>query len=210
MLVLMRETYSVRLLELKTRRLRKETENPKLISKLDSGLTPKVLFKTALSRPLRMLLFSPIVLLFSLYMAVVYGYLYLMFTTLTGVFEGVYHFSTGIVGLVYLGLGLGMFGGLFIFGLLQNIIVKKYAKSGKEFPPESRLPLMIPGALCVPVGLFIYGWTAQYHVFWFVPIFGTAFVGIGLIATFVRSPYYNFKKLVVANDFMYRCPSRHI
>jgi hypothetical protein len=41
--------------------------------------------------------------------------------------------------------------------------------------PEDRLPLLIPGVFCVPVGLFIYGWTAKYHIFWFVPIFGTKF-----------------------------------
>jgi hypothetical protein len=37
-------------------------------------------------------------------------------------------------------------------------------------------------------GLFIYVWAIQYHIFWFVPIFGTTFVGLGLIATFVSDP----------------------
>jgi MFS family permease len=186
MFLFLRETYSVRLLELKTRKLRKETGNENLISKLDSGMRTKRRFNRAITRPIRMLFTSPIVFVFSLYMAIVYGYLYLMFTTLTGVFEGDYGFSSSIVGLVYLGLGIGMFAGLFIFGVVSNIGAKRLAK-GREMKPEDRLPLMIPGALCIPIGLFIYGWTAQYHVFWFVPIFGSAFVGIGLISTFVGS-----------------------
>ena len=37
----------------------------------------------------------------------------------------------------------------------------------------------------IPIGLFIYGWTAQYEVHWFVPIIGTTFVGVGLIACFM-------------------------
>ena len=44
---------------------------------------------------------------------------------------------------------------------------------------------MIVGTPPIPIGLFIYGWTAEKHVFWFVPIFGTALVGVGLLATFV-------------------------
>jgi hypothetical protein len=184
MFALMRETYSVKILERKTRRLRKETGNQDLVSKLDSGLTRRDHLQRALLLPLRMLFLSPIVLIFSTYMAMVYGYLYLMFTTLTEVFERVYGFSTGTVGLVYLGLGCGMLIGLFIFGAVSKISAKKLAGAG-DITPESRLPLMIPGALCVPIGLFIYGWTVQYHVFWFVPIFGSALVGIGLISTFV-------------------------
>jgi len=178
MFALMRETYSVKILERKTRLLRKETGNQDLVSKLDPGLTPRDHLQRALLLPLRMLFLSPIVLLFS------YGYLYLMFTTLTEVFERVYGFSTGTVGLTYLGLGCGMLLGLFIFGAVSKISAKKLAGAG-GITPESRLPLMIPGAFCVPIGLFIYGWTVQYHVFWFVPIFGSALVGIGLISTFV-------------------------
>jgi len=52
-----------------------------------------------------MLIFSPIVLMLSITMAVVYGYLYLLLTTLTEVFETQYGFSAGTVGLTYLGLG---------------------------------------------------------------------------------------------------------
>jgi len=102
----MRETYSVRLLELKTRKMRNETGNQDLVSKLDTGLTTERRFNRSITRPIRMLFTSPIVFAFSLYMAIVYGYLYLMFTTLTGVFEKDYGFSSSIVGLVYLGLGL--------------------------------------------------------------------------------------------------------
>lgn len=185
MYFLLRETYSVRILELKCKRLRKETGNDMLKSKLDRGLSPKRLFERSITLPLRMLLFSPIVILFSLYMAVVYGYLYLLFTTITGVFEGDYGFSSSIVGLTYLGIGIGMLSGLVLFGIASKKTVQMLEAKKSELTPEQRLPIMIPGALFVPIGLFIYGWTAQYHVFWIVPIIGTGFVGLGLITTFV-------------------------
>lgn len=41
------------------------------------------------------------------YTAVVYGYEYLIFTTLAYVFQEQYHLSTGLTGLTYLGTGIG-------------------------------------------------------------------------------------------------------
>jgi hypothetical protein len=185
---LLRETYASTILQKKTKRLRKDTGNPDLRSKLDSGLTPLQKFKVSIIRPLKMLSLSPIVMILSMMMAFIYGILYLLFTTITEVFEGEYGFSGGIVGLTYLGIGIGMFSGLAFFGTMSDRSLKKKKAAGLEMKPEHRLPLLIPGAFCVPTGLFIYGWTAQYHVFWFVPIFGTSFVGMGLIATFVSGP----------------------
>ena len=178
------ESYPTTILEQKAKKLRKETGNQSLRSLLHSGLTPFNLFKRSIIRPAKMLFFSPIVLLLSIDMAVVYGYLYLLFTTITEVFQSRYHFSQGSVGLTYLGLGIGMFLGLAIFGAASDYILKRQSAKG-EMKPEYRLPPMIPGAFFIPIGLFIYGWTAEKQVFWFVPIFGSSLVGLGLLATFV-------------------------
>ncbi|KAK5171527.1 hypothetical protein LTR16_011779, partial [Cryomyces antarcticus] len=131
-----------------------------------------------------MLLFSPIVAALSVYTAVVYGILYLLFTTFTFVFEDTYHFSSGNVGLTYVASGIGMLLGLGIIGTVSDRIVKAKSKNG-GMKPEHRLPPLVPGGLCIPVGLFMYGWSAQYHVHWIVPMIGTLFVGLGLIAAFM-------------------------
>ena len=186
-MLVLRESYPVVLLERKTAALRASTGNPNLRSALSTGLSPTDLFKRSIIRPSKMLFFSPIVLTLSVFIGVVYGYLYLLFTTITEVFEGQYGFSQGVVGLTFLGIGVGMFVGLFLTGYFSDRIVKGLAARQGEMKPEFRLPLMIPAAFAVPVGLFIYGWSADRHVHWFVPIFGTAFVGLGLIGTFVSS-----------------------
>jgi len=117
-----------------------------------------------------------------------FRYLYLLFTTLTSVFTGSYGFSSSSVGLVYLGIGVGMFLGIGIFGKLSDPLIQKLAaRNNGVLEPEFRIPPMIPAALIIPAGLFIYGWTAQYQVHWIVPILGTALVGFGLITTFVSS-----------------------
>ena len=131
--------------------LRKETGNENLRSKMASPLSPAALFKVSIVRPMKLLFFSPIVLALSTYMAVVYGYLYLLFTTITEVYEGKYHFSQGTVGLTYLGIGVGSLSGVVIFGFLSDKILKAKSKSG-EMKPEYRLPPMIPGSFIIPIG----------------------------------------------------------
>lgn len=176
------ETYAPVLLARKTARLRKETSNPALRSKLEQNLTPKEVFVRAITRPTKLMLFSPICALMSLYMAVVYGILYLLFTTFTFVFQEAYGFSESTVGLTYIGLGIGNFMGLAALGYSSDRILKRLTeKNGGKGKPEYRLPPLILGAPFIPAGLFVYGWTAQNAstVHWAVPLFGTLLVGIG-------------------------------
>lgn len=103
--LLFRETYKVQILKQKTKQLCRDTGNMNLQSKYDAGQTTSVVFRTAVLRPMHMLFTSPILLFMSLYVAVVYGYLYLLMTTITEVFETVYGFSEANVGLSFLGMG---------------------------------------------------------------------------------------------------------
>lgn len=185
----MRETYEPVLLERRAKRLRKETGNPDLRSRLHPDIPTREFFVRAIVRPTKMLLFSPIVLVLSIYMAIVYGYLYLLFTTIGLVFEETYHFSQGSVGLSFLGIGIGSMIGLVIFGALSDRTVKKMAAKG-EMKPEYRLPPLIPGSLVIPIGLFWYGWSAEKAVHWIMPIIGTMWVGLGLLATFMPIQTY--------------------
>ncbi|MCJ1435722.1 hypothetical protein MMC27_005097 [Xylographa pallens] len=43
---------------------------------------------------------------------------------------------------------------------------------------------MLPGSIFVPAGLFIYGWTANYHTHWIFPNIGTAIFAAGNIVCF--------------------------
>jgi MFS family permease len=195
-LIFMRETYAVIILQRKTLRLRKHTGNQGLRSKLDTGLSPKDFFMRSIVRPAKMLFFSPIVLATSVYVGVVYGYLYLLFTTFTLVFEETYHFSSGSVGLTFMGLGVGSLLGLAYFAVASDRMLKRRTAeadaaataAGEQsggMKPEYRLPPLMPGAVLIPAGLLLYGWTAKYHVHYIVPIMSTALIGIGNLAVFM-------------------------
>lgn len=177
-LILMSETSGIIILQRKTNRLRAETGNSKLRSKLDTGLTPKELFKFSIVRPTKMLFLSTICFAISLYMAITYAYLYILFTTFTGVFTNTYGWHGGIAGLSFLGLGVGSLIGQTVYVHFGNKYVLKKIQAG-TFVPEHRLYIMCIGGFFIPIGLFIYGWSAQYAVHYIVPIIATGIIGFG-------------------------------
>ena len=193
-----RETYAPVLLDRKTKRLRKESGNELLRSKLSTGLSTKEHFRRAIMRPFKMLAFSPICAICNLYVGVAYGYLYLMFTSLTPLFMRNYGFDTIHAGLAFLGLGVGSMIGVGYFSASSDRYIKKKAAEAGELPedgrpkessikPEYRLPPLRLGAVLLPAGLFMYGWTADYKVHWIAPIIGTALIGIGNLIIFMVS-----------------------
>ena len=171
----MRETNATMILANKAARLRKQTGNPDLHPARANQFPVRQLVERALVRPLRMLLFSPIVLLLGLYNAIVFGMTYLLFATFPSVFTKTYGWSVGVSGLAYLGLAFGCAVGLVVFSLLSDKLLRK------DGGPERRLVLMIWIGPSVPIGVFWYGRTTNYGVQWMVPIIGTIFIGLGAV-----------------------------
>lgn len=158
--------------------------------KSDNGFSASEHLKKGFVRPLKLLVFSPISAICALYLAVVYGYLYLMFSSITQVFEENYGFASNIVGLVFLGLGLGSLIGIAITSGTSDRNIKRLKAQGQEVKPEFRLRLVPIGGCLLPAGLFLYGWTCHYHVFWIVPIIGMVIIGVGNMIIFMSVVLY--------------------
>jgi hypothetical protein len=103
--------------------------------------------------------------------------------------------------LAFLGLGAGSLSGLAFLAWSSDYIIKKKTAEADAIAaaaglpsagmkPEYRLPMLIPGAVLIPIGLLLYEWTAKYHVHWIVPIISTAFIGIGNMAVFMCISMY--------------------
>jgi MFS family permease len=145
---------------------------------MDRGLGPRQLFLRAITRPTKLLILSPIVLLLSLLSAFVFGLLFLLFTTFPTVFEEQYHFSPGVSGLSYLGVGTGMAISLGVFATVSDKLQKAL---GESPTPEGRLKPMAWVLPAVPTGIFWYGWTAEKQTHWILPIIGTFIFGFGFL-----------------------------
>ncbi|KAL0948956.1 hypothetical protein HGRIS_009061 [Hohenbuehelia grisea] len=180
--ILLRETYAPELLKRKARTLRKATGNDKLRSpyELPDRRWTSVMGR-GMIKPLQFLCVEPIVQVFALYMAVLYGVLYLSLTTFVKVFTSQYHEVPGIAGLHYLAIALGSTVGGQIGARALNAIYRRLQeKNGGIGTPEMRLPFLMISATTLPIGLLIYGWTAQAHAPWIIPDLGVFIYSVGI------------------------------
>lgn len=93
------------------------------------------------------------------------------------------------VGLSFMGFNIGSVLGILVIGSIPDRLAKALAKrNGGEMKPEYRLPPMLIGAVAVPAGMFLYGWSAQHHLHWAVPLTETGLLGAGLISALVSLP----------------------
>ncbi|KAF2734462.1 putative MFS multidrug transporter [Polyplosphaeria fusca] len=173
------ETYAPVLLERKAKKMRRDTGDEGWRTAVAGERGAKRVFGRAIVRPLRLLFLSPIVSILSVYQGVMYGYMYLLFTTFPLVFRDQYGFGMGTIGLTYLGMGFGSFLSMVTGGLAMDKLPRKLSVDGTH-KPEHRLPPLIPAAFFIPVGLFWYGWSADQKTHWIVPILGTVMIGFGV------------------------------
>lgn len=184
----LRETYAAEILKRKKKQLIKITGNRDLHTEFEN---PNRKFsahlRTAMGRPFILLGTQPIVQLLALYIGYVYGVLYLVLGSFPVLWSNAvtanppgYGERIAIGGLNYISLGLGFYLGTQIAAKSADRIYKSLkAKNDGVGRSEFRVPLMFPGAVMVPVGLLIYGWSAEYHTHWLVPNIGTCIFAAG-------------------------------
>lgn len=114
-----------------------------------------------LVRPFTLNFREPIVFLLNLYIALIYGLLYIWFESFPIVFEGIYGFNLGQQGLAYLGILVGALLVLIPFFIYLRVVQEKQFNVNGEIQPEKRLPPACVGGFCIPICLFWFGWSAR-------------------------------------------------
>ncbi|GFF40877.1 uncharacterized MFS-type transporter C530.15c [Aspergillus udagawae] len=185
--VFLPETYAPVLLRRRAEKL-SELSGKVYRSKLDierGKLSLQQTLTTALSRPWRLLFREPIVFLFCIYMAIIYGILYLCFAAFPIVFQEARGWNEGIGGLAFLGILVGMIIGV-IYTFPENMHYAKLCRQTTgRLPPEVRLPPSIVGAIALPIGLFWFAWTNSPSIHWMASIAAGAPFGFGLVLVFL-------------------------
>lgn len=190
--LLVPETYAPVLLRKRADKLSKMTGKC-YVSRVDHERGRPTLaesFKAALLRPWVLLFKEPIVFLLSLYMAIIYGTLYMLFAAFPIVYQQNRGWSQGIGGLAFLGIMVGM-----LFAVALTIPGnKRFAKIAEKHagfaPPEARLPPAIIGSVALPVGLFWFAWTNGTSVHWMASIAAGVPFGFGMVLVFLSLMNY--------------------
>ena len=186
------ETYPPVILVEKAADLRRRTKNWGIHAKQEEiEIDFRELVEKNLSRPMRMLFTEPIVLALSIYMAFIYGLLYLFLTFYPIVFQGIHGFNQGVGGLPFFGMILGeLLAGLFIV-ILQPGYNKKLMANNNMPIPEWRLPPVIVGGVSFAIGLFWFGWTGyKESIHWIAPTLSGLCTGFGIMTIFLQCLNY--------------------
>jgi DHA1 family multidrug resistance protein-like MFS transporter len=191
-ILFLQESYPPQILVAKASELRRRTKNWGIHAKQEEiEIDFRELLEKNFSRPIRMLITERIVLLLSIYMAFIYGLLYLSLTMYPLIFQGVHGMNLGIGGLPFFGMIVGqLLAGTLIF-VRQPGYQKKLAANNNIPIPEWRLPEVIAGGICFSAGLFWIGWTGYNpNIHWIVPTLAGILIGFGLLAIFLQALNY--------------------
>jgi hypothetical protein len=105
-----------------------------------------------------MLTREPIVLILSLYTALVYGILYGLFAAFPIVFQRHKGFTSGESGLAFLGIGTGIVIAVIIAPFENKRYLRVVQKGGGYAPPEQRLVGGCVAAFLMPISLIWFSW----------------------------------------------------
>jgi len=206
------ETSANNILLRRTRRLRKLTGNDKLICEaelMSQEMTAKDIALMSLVRPFTLNFTEPMVFLLNLYIALIYGLLYIWFESFVIVFVDIYGFGLGTEGLAYLGILVGAVITIPpFFAYLYWYLEPRFDENG-NISSELRLPPCFIGGFCIPICLFWFGWSSRPDVHWIVPIIGSGWFSVGAfllfqcILNYLPDAYPDYAASVLAgNDFM--------
>lgn len=110
-----------------------------------------------LVRPFSLTFTEPICFFLNLYIALIYGLLYVWFESFSIVFIEIYHFNLGEEGLSFIGILVGAVVVIFpFFAFLRYIQEPQFNENG-ELKPELRLPPACVGAFFIPICMFWFG-----------------------------------------------------
>ncbi|KAL7274210.1 hypothetical protein RUND412_002908, partial [Rhizina undulata] len=139
----------------------------------DWWLLVKTNMQRSTQRPFVMLFTEPICMFWDIYIAVIYGILYLCFTA-NPVFSEIRHWSPGISGFAFCGIGVGT-----LIAICLDPVNRKVYKMHKidpetgKLPPEARIGGVCVAAVLTPAATLWFEWTrntTSIRIHWIWPI----------------------------------------
>jgi MFS family permease len=151
-----------------------------VLEKSQGKKKPSKIFKGALTRPWVFLFREPIVFVGSLYMAIIYGTVYIFMGAMPIVYNELRGWSEGIGGLAFMGIAVGIILGV-VYAIYDNNTRYMKLVSTQLATAESRLPPAIVGAIALPLGMFAFAWTNYPQIHWSVSIILSTPFGFGSV-----------------------------
>jgi multidrug resistance protein len=178
---MLEETFEPRLAELHRSRL----FNSEIA--LEQGLlsrttrSKKLLVWDNIQRPVRMLATQLLIQLLALYMALLYGTMFLFLYMYATLWMKQYGENAQVSSLNYISAAVGYVAGVLVAGHLNDRVYSflRARSANNRGCPEYRIPVMLVGTLFTLTGLMLWGWTGETHQHWILPNIGCALYTAG-------------------------------
>ncbi|CAK3743053.1 related to MFS multidrug transporter [Lecanosticta acicola] len=191
LVALVPETYAPSILRKRARKQRKETGDDKWHCRYDDTMEFWQLLKVNLSRPFTLTIKEPICLFWDVYIALVYGCLYLCFVAYPIVFQDIRGWSPGFTGLSFTGIGVGSMIVICSEPLIRRMINAHVKDPETDRPyPEAMVSVVCIASVLIPVGQIVFAWTCTPNVHWIVPIIAGVPFGMGNAGVFIYASNY--------------------
>ncbi|KAG0158869.1 hypothetical protein PDIDSM_6389 [Penicillium digitatum] len=190
--ILLKETYAPTLLQKKAARLRKETGESRWWSRYDQKASLPEVLGLNLSRPFVMAVTEPICIFWNIYIAIIYGILYLCFVAYPIVFRDIRGWQLGVSGLAFLGIGIGVILTIACEPFIRRLI-NRHAKDPETGKPhtEAMVSFICICAAMIPIGELWFAWTCSpASIPWIVPLLAGIPFGAGNTGVFIYASNY--------------------
>ncbi|KAI1498999.1 major facilitator superfamily domain-containing protein [Biscogniauxia marginata] len=168
------------------------------------------MIRVSLFRPFHLLFTEPIVFFFSLWVSFAWAVLYLMFGSVPLVFQRQYKFNTEQSGYVFVAMIIGSILAT-VIGIYQENILKHPGWQDESGSPgdselgilrgfvRRRLPVDSPEArlyptcltsVMLPLGLYLFGFSAQPSIHWIVPAIAVGISTMGIYYVYLAAFNY--------------------
>lgn len=160
----------------------------------------------ALIKPVQISIQDPAIAFVNLYTTYLYSCYYTFFDGFPIIYTGTYRFAPSHLGLVFLPIIVGCA----LATALYALYILRSTPAHTTATPEDRLRPALPAVFAVPVGIFLFGWTAEpaSHAHWAWGMLGLVvyaagvFVILQCIIMYILDSYPRFAaSLFAANDF---------
>ncbi|GAA5991440.1 hypothetical protein JCM11641_005284 [Rhodosporidiobolus odoratus] len=186
------ETYAPVLLSRRAHTLKKPVGLPADSSRVNTTYeakaggkkTPKEVVKHGMPRPFTLFVREPILQILALFMSLMYDVVYILITSPSSIYQGIYGQSVGIASLHFIALMLGFFLASQVAARLLEVLYRKLKAKEGNGRPEFTLPLLVPASLLLPLGLLLYGWCAEKRLHWIAPDIVLFLIGLSMISIF--------------------------
>ncbi|CAG7983359.1 unnamed protein product [Penicillium salamii] len=177
LLFLLPETNPDTILHRRARRLEKHDSDKSRVyqTKADvshAGISFQEVVRESLLIPSRITFLDPAILFLNLYTSLTYGIYYSFFEAFPIVYQGMYGFNLGEMGLAFLAIVVGSIISFVVYNFYIHKIFLPKAKKGAVQKPEDVLVPALYACFGPAIGLFLFGWAANPKVHWIVPTIG--------------------------------------